>query len=234
MGRLRTFPEENAEARERLIKGMILRRGCDIAGGNVPETLIKERDNPNLQTPFNRIGKQSVEESGLLEQHHLTSSDHKERNSIDIHEDELQQHRSVNDDNLSCKTGCYSNTCPSQVSSSTFQPRPSKESMRNCTALDRSLKDLIVNTVARKLLDLPLKSDKSANISHTTLEVDKWTPSSAACASKWRKGGELQLSEVAMLFGGSTLLQLKNECGGLQTLLRNHYYIFKDHSTRQF
>jgi len=37
---------------------------------------------------------------------------------------------------------------------------------------------------------LPLKSDKSANISHTTLEVDKWTPSSAAYASKWRKGGK--------------------------------------------
>ena len=35
------------------------------------------------------------------------------------------------------------------------------------------------------------------------------------------------LSEVAKLFDKSTLLQLKNECGGLQTLLRNHYYIFK-------
>ena len=32
---------------------------------------------------------------------------------------------------------------------------------------------------------------------------------------------------MAKLFDKSTLLQLKNECGGLQTLLRNHYYIFK-------
>ena len=169
---------------------MILRRGCDIDGRNVPETLMKERDNPNLHMPYNRIGKQSVEESGLLEDHHLTSGDHKERSSIDIHEDELQQQRSVNDDNFSCNTRCYSNTFPSQVSSSTFQPRPSKESMRNCTALDRSLKDLIVHTVARKLLDLPLKSDTSATISHTTSEVDKWTPSSGARTSKWRKGGK--------------------------------------------
>ena len=39
--------------------------------------------------------------------------------------------------------------------------------------------------------------------------------------------GHLELPEVAKLFDKSTLLQLKNECGGLQTLLRNHYYIFK-------
>lgn len=222
MGRLRTFPEENAETRERLIKGMMLRRGCDIDGGNVPE-----RDNANLHTLCNRIGKQSVEESGLLTQHHHTASDQKEGNSIDIHEDELQQPRSVNDNKFSGQTRCYSNTCPSQVTSSTFRPRPSKESMRNCTALDKSLKDLIVNTVARKLLDLPLKSDRSASISHITSEVDKRSPSSGALASKWRRGGELQLSEVAMLFGESTLFQLKNECGGLQTLLRNHHCIFK-------
>ena len=37
----------------------------------------------------------------------------------------------------------------------------------------------------------------------------------------------MRLSEVAKLFDKSTLLQLKNECGGLQTLLRNHYYVFK-------
>ena len=187
MGRLRTFPEENAETRERLIKGMMLRRGCDIDGGNEPH-----RDNANLQTPCNRIGKQSAEESGLLTQHHhtCTSSDHKEGNNTDIHEDELQQHRSVSNDKFSGNTRCYSNTCPSQVTSSAFQPRPSKESMRNCTALDKSLKDLIVNTVARKLLDLPLKSDRLASVSHITSEVNKWTPSSGACASKWRKGGK--------------------------------------------
>ena len=42
---------------------------------------------------------------------------------------------------------------------------------------------------------------------------------------------EMGLSEVAKLFDKSTLLQLKNECGGLQTLLRNHYYIFKGKSS---
>ena len=175
---------------------MILRRGCDIDGGNVPETLMKKRDSPNLQTPCNRTGKQSVEESGLLEsvrrrvqQHHITSGDHKERNSIDVDEDQHQQHRGVTN-KFSFKTRCNSNTCPSQVLSSAFQPRPSKELMRNCTTLDSSLKDLIVNTVARKLLDMPLKSDKLATTSHTASEVDKWTPSSAACASKWRKGGK--------------------------------------------
>lgn len=52
MGRLRIFFEENVEIRERLIKGMMLRRGCDIDDGNV-----FERDNVNLYILCNRIGK---------------------------------------------------------------------------------------------------------------------------------------------------------------------------------
>lgn len=196
VGRRRTFPEENTLTRERLIKEMILRRGCDIDAGNLPETLLKG------------IGKQSVEErehpcKHLQEQSHVTSDGHQDRNSIDVHEEELQQHnRSIttvannvllNEDNFSTQDTCNSNTCPSsQVLSFTFQPRSSKEVMRNCTTLDRSLKDFIINTVARNLLDLPLTSDKLASSSHTASEtVDKQVASSAAHASKWRKGGKI-------------------------------------------
>ena len=39
--------------------------------------------------------------------------------------------------------------------------------------------------------------------------------------------GSLSLSEVVELFEKETLLQLKSQCGGLQTLLRNHGHIFK-------
>lgn len=37
----------------------------------------------------------------------------------------------------------------------------------------------------------------------------------------------MQIWEAAQLFDKDTLVQLKHECGGLQTLLRNHYHIFK-------
>lgn len=203
IGRLRTFPEEDNQARDRLIKEMILKRGCNVDVGNLPETLIMKRG--GLQTSCN--DKQSVEERVLVgshckhlqHQHNGICGEHQDRNSVDIHEQEFQQHGIIttvannvlcNKDNFNTQTsspGCNSDTC--QVLSFTFQPRPSKESTRNCTTLDRSLKDHIVNTVARKLLGLPLASDKLASTSHTASEMDKQAATSAAGASKWQKGG---------------------------------------------
>ena len=212
IGRQRTYPEENALAIERIIKEMILRRGCDIDAGNVPETLMKGRDIPsNLHTPCVVIGQQSAEErespcGNVQQQCYVTTGDHHEDDSIGVHEEELQQHGCIttvannvllSEDNFNNGTMCNSfdmcnssKTSPSQVSSSTFQPRPSKELMRNCTALDSSLKEFIINTVARNLLDLPLKSDKLVNTSHIASEVDKQIASPAICAPKWRKGGK--------------------------------------------
>ncbi|XP_052242086.1 probable tRNA (uracil-O(2)-)-methyltransferase isoform X1 [Dreissena polymorpha] len=51
------------------------------------------------------------------------------------------------------------------------------------------------------------------------------TDSKVECG--WRKGGRLTLGQVADLFDKPLLHQLKNECGGLQTLLRNHSHIFQ-------
>lgn len=39
--------------------------------------------------------------------------------------------------------------------------------------------------------------------------------------------GSLPLEEVAALFDRATLEQLKEECGGVQTLLRNHHQVFE-------
>ncbi len=39
--------------------------------------------------------------------------------------------------------------------------------------------------------------------------------------------GELTLGEVAAIFSSEVLRQLKKECGGLQTLLRNQHQVFK-------
>lgn len=107
------------------------------------------------------------------------------------------------------------------------QPRAPMESVRNCTTLERSLKENIVSVVARYLLGLPLSSDNFSSPLSSISKADKDGKRAGAFASKWRKGGTMQICEVAKLFDKDTLVQLKHECGGLQTLLRNHYHIFK-------
>jgi len=41
----------------------------------------------------------------------------------------------------------------------------------------------------------------------------------------WNLGGSILLSEAASLFNQSTTNSLKRECGGLQTLLKNHHQV---------
>lgn len=79
----------------------------------------------------------------------------------------------------------------------TFVPRPSKERVRNCTKLDKDLISSVVDCVA----DILIKHG------------DGWK-------------GRVALAELAKQIGEERLKKLKNECGGLQTLLRNHRYIF--------
>ena len=174
---------------------MILRRGCDIDAGNIPDTLsptsMKQPSHHGISRPF-------VQDKDLVEY----PCKHWKQLDDRIHGDDNQHHSLTsaiadnglcNKDDLSTfslVSGCNSNACTPQVSPATFQPRPSKEPMRNCTSLDRSLKDLIVNTVARKLLGLPLKSDAVASID-TASGVDKLQPtlSSGECTYSWRRGG---------------------------------------------
>ena len=59
---------------------------------------------------------------------------------------------------------------------------------------------------------------------------------SAQCASEklpkssknteWNSGGKYHLSELSTVLDSNLLQELKSECGGLQTLLRNHNHIF--------
>lgn len=91
-----------------------------------------------------------------------------------------------------------------------FQPRV-ESGMRNCQAVPEEIKLQIVKSV----FDLVLKSNTE----------DKTVKNTEG--KQWRKGGSVALSEVAKLFDQSTLRQLKAECGGLQTLLRNHSHIFQ-------
>ncbi|XP_021377602.1 probable tRNA (uracil-O(2)-)-methyltransferase [Mizuhopecten yessoensis] len=92
---------------------------------------------------------------------------------------------------------------------STFKPRESTERTRNCQHVKKEIKDLIVNKVFARVME-----SEDAEVRQTE---DGRT---------WHKGGSVPLSEVAQMFDRQVLIEMKSECGGLQTLLRNHNMVF--------
>lgn len=160
---------------------MILQRGCDVDARVIPETSTEEKD---LIEPLRKSSRRTTGP--------LSHENPEDMNCLEIAGREQKQ--SV----LSCAVSCNSfrqnesfdrQSNSTIVSLSTFQPRPAKESMRNCTSLDQSLKDFIVNTVARKLLGIPLKTDELSP--DTTAAVDTSQPPCSSSTS-WRRGGKLQ------------------------------------------
>lgn len=91
-----------------------------------------------------------------------------------------------------------------------FKPRDIVERVRNCTKVDRAVIEEIINIVTshllRKVRPLPI-GDRPGKT--------------------WNAGGQVELSEIAKIVPPETLKQLRNECGGLQTLLRNNGHIFR-------
>ncbi|XP_062992027.1 probable tRNA (uracil-O(2)-)-methyltransferase isoform X2 [Elgaria multicarinata webbii] len=88
-----------------------------------------------------------------------------------------------------------------------FLPR-GKEQIRNCTALPRDFVDKVVLKVAKLLLSETEESPRGNS-------------------STWKRGESLTLSEIAEHLDKDTLKTLKNEYGGLQTLLRNNHQVFE-------
>nr|CAD7446095.1 unnamed protein product [Timema bartmani] len=95
---------------------------------------------------------------------------------------------------------------------SEFKPREDKEVVRNCTQLDKSLLEDIVSLVSRILLN------KHRNISVASIDGEE---------RMWNAGGCLMLNEVAKALPREKLKHLKKQCSGLQTLLKNHHWVFK-------
>lgn len=91
--------------------------------------------------------------------------------------------------------------------SASFRARSPTERTRNCTQLDKGLILDIVNMVVAHLLHagrrIPLES-----------------------GATWNAGRQIEIGEVVKLIPREMLQQLRNECGGLQTLLKNHNNIF--------
>ncbi|CAK8686225.1 unnamed protein product [Clavelina lepadiformis] len=87
-----------------------------------------------------------------------------------------------------------------------FAARPREERVRNCTKIDRGIQHTVVMTISNHLL--------------------KTSRAGEACRT-WNRGGELKLSDAVELLSDSLRSNLKNECGGLQTLLRNYNQVFE-------
>ncbi|XP_051897365.1 probable tRNA (uracil-O(2)-)-methyltransferase [Pristis pectinata] len=94
-----------------------------------------------------------------------------------------------------------------------FQPREKAQKIRNCATLPRDFTDRVVLQVAKALLKANQDPCKNSNNEDNT--------------GYWNKGGSLPLKNVAALLGSSALQKLKNECGGLKTLLRNNCQVFE-------
>lgn len=87
-----------------------------------------------------------------------------------------------------------------------FQPRSAVELVRNCTRVERGIQDEIVYLTAKCLLGKRSKTE----------------------SSEWNCGGEINLTDLVSVLSKDfkDFHRLKSECGGIQTLLRNHSHIF--------
>ena len=89
-----------------------------------------------------------------------------------------------------------------------FVPRESEEKVKNCTKIPKTVVNTIIENIVSKLLMTSEKLPKSLK------------------NTEWNSGGKYHLSELSKVLDSNILLELKSECGGLQTLLRNHNHIF--------
>ncbi|KAJ8683055.1 hypothetical protein QAD02_018847 [Eretmocerus hayati] len=94
--------------------------------------------------------------------------------------------------------------------SSTFKPREPTERVRNCTKLSKHLITSIINEISALLL-------RKARMIKIKKDSEKL----------WNAGGIFTLAEVANAVDPDSLKELKNQCGGLQTLCKNNGDIFK-------
>ncbi|XP_062542938.1 probable tRNA (uracil-O(2)-)-methyltransferase isoform X2 [Armigeres subalbatus] len=92
--------------------------------------------------------------------------------------------------------------------SESFRPRESVEKVRNCTKLERSVIDEIVRIVFDAL-------------------IAKKRMASEFPEKNWNAGGKISIGELVALIPQDRLNNLKAECGGLQTLLKNNHQIFQ-------
>lgn len=89
-----------------------------------------------------------------------------------------------------------------------FVARSNVELVRNCTKLDKNIVNEIIKIVTQKLLN-----EKNYILNEF--------------GNEWNKGGRFSIKDLVSIIPSEQLRKLKNECGGLQTLLKNHHFIFQ-------
>lgn len=88
-----------------------------------------------------------------------------------------------------------------------FTARPEVQKIQNCTLVDKSIRDFIVDLVFGAVISKKRFLSEYRN-------------------ATWNAGGIIELAHLATIIPRDKLLALKSECGGLQTLLRNNGHIF--------
>lgn len=78
-----------------------------------------------------------------------------------------------------------------------YTVRDKIEKVQNCTQINKNIQEEIVKIIANTLL------------------------SKTNTVNEWNKGGSINIKELAELLPKDLLSELKSECGGLQTLLKN-------------
>lgn len=116
----------------------------------------------------------------------------------------------INERSLQKKNESINNKTTNDKWSNDFKPRDSVEKVRNCTQIDKNIQNEIINLVKTELLS-------KVRIINSNNDDNK----------KWNAGGQLELAKLATIIPNDLLKKLKNECGGLQTLLRNHSHVFQ-------
>ncbi|XP_053959162.1 probable tRNA (uracil-O(2)-)-methyltransferase [Anastrepha ludens] len=96
-------------------------------------------------------------------------------------------------------------------SSSEVKLRDRHEAVRNCTQIDKNIIDSLVLKIFHRLLSDP----------------DKKTFVDNGNGNKWRTGIRLRMCEIVQNLDSGDLRNIKAECGGIKTLLRNKHEIFE-------
>ncbi|XP_076434847.1 putative tRNA (uracil-O(2)-)-methyltransferase [Babylonia areolata] len=110
-----------------------------------------------------------------------------------------------------CRSHADSEGCDSKpLWTESFQARSDKEQVRNCQKVGQAVKGRVV----RAVFDAVLTADDATEVTGQE-------------GRRWRKGGSVHLGTVAGMLDAETRDDLKSECGGVQTLLRNHSNIFQ-------
>lgn len=107
------------------------------------------------------------------------------------------------------EAGGKNDLCPDNGWVVDFKPREAIERVKNCTRVDETLLSDIVSLTVNHLLV------KRRVIAHPQ------DPSKT-----WNAGSVAAFNEIVPLISPEKLKHLKSECGGLQTLFRNHHQVF--------